>query len=41
MSLLVEFDVAEYTECHEEDECGIEKDQTSLADMRVIEENEA
>lgn len=41
VSLLVEADVAEHRERHEEDERGIEEDQASLTNVGVIEEHEA
>lgn len=41
MPLLVKLDVAQYTDSHEEDEGRIEKDQSSLANVGVIEEDEA
>lgn len=39
MPLSVELDIAQYTHSHEEDESRIKEDESSLADMRVIEED--
>jgi len=36
MSLLVELDIGEDTEGHEEDEGGVEQDESCLANMRVV-----
>lgn len=41
MPLLVKLDVAEHAQCHEEDKSGIEEDQSSLSDVRIVEEDEA
>lgn len=41
MSKLVEFNVAEHTEGHEEDQRGVEKDESSLTDMRIVKQDEA
>lgn len=41
MSLLVELDVAQQAQCHEEDEGRVEEDKSSLTNVRVIEQDEA
>ena len=41
VSLLVELDVAQQAQCHKEDQGRIEEDKSSLADVRVIEEDQA
>jgi hypothetical protein len=40
MPELVESNVAKHTQCHEEDQSGIQQDKTCLSDVRVIEEDD-
>jgi hypothetical protein len=40
MSELVESDVAKHTQCHEENQSGIQQDKTCLSDVRVVKEDE-
>ena len=41
MPLFIELDVAEHTQCHEEDKSSIEEDQSSLSDVRVVKKDKA
>lgn len=41
MPQLVEFDVGEQAAGHGKDQCGIEEDEAGLADMRIVEKDQA